>query len=241
MVASQVVGTSGGQDPIAAKLAELQRQIDELGRRTLNNANIGSGGLTVQEGGEFVVLHPSGDWLFKVAKGAQGKYFLSIHRDDGTTAFEIGTTTGGNQYWAMYDRSGNIVASDDAISGQGMSRPWLNIPMLNTTVASLPTTTSASWLSVASSGWIQKQQPYIEAQALLLSNTGGVGQARYTINGTQVGDVMPIADGMFGWTSLQTLAVAGNFADYFRLELQLQLTNATGNVAGGIIATQRQT
>jgi hypothetical protein len=228
-------------DRLEQRIAALEQQIREINRKTLYSAKISGGDLTVQDGAEFSVLHELGGWLLHVGIGASGKYFLTIRRDDGTVALEIGTTGEGKQFVGVWDRAGHLVLSDDAASGQGLSRPWLNVPMLNTTAASLPTTTSAAWFTVASSGWIQKQQPFIEAQALLLSNGGGVGQARYAINGNQVGNVMPIASGAFGWTSLQTLAIPGDFAGYVRLELQLQLTNATGNVAGGIIATQRQT
>lgn len=221
-------------------IKRLERRLDELERRTLRNVVIPEGGLTIRSGGELNVLHPSGNWILRVAKGSDGKYYLSVHRDDGTAALEIGTSTMGDQFLALWDRTGHIVVSDDADSGQGLARPWLSIPTTNVAAASLPTTASAAFFSVVSSGWFQKQQPFIEAQALLLSNASGAGEARYTLNGTQVGEAIPITAGAFAWTSLQRFPIPGNVGDYVRLELQLRLTNATGGVAGSMIATQRQ-
>lgn len=240
MVASRVVASAGGEDPIAARLAELQRQIEELSRRTLNQATIDSGGLSIINGGELTVLHPSGDWLLKVAKGVQGKYYLSIHRDDGTVALEIGTTTGGKQYWALYDRSGNIVASDDALSANGLARPWLMMPTVNVVSTAIPTVPSSTYIAVQSTGMILKQQPYADVQALVLSTGGAVGEARFTVNGVAAGDVMPITAGLYQWQPIQTLALPGSYNNYVRVELEVQVTNATGSIGGVLVATQRQ-
>lgn len=226
---------------IEQEIARIWQVLNEQARKTLYSAAISGGKLTVQDGAEFSVLHDiGGGWLLHVGKGTLGKYFLTIRRDDGTVAFEIGTTGSGFQYWAGWDRAGHIVVGDDAVSGSGLARPWLpqaTIPVLST---SIPTTSSATYIATTSTAQMPKQQPYAELEALLLSTGGGVGNARFTMNGSQVGTVMPIASGAFAWQTIQTLPLPGDYDGRVTIDLQVQRTNASGAVGGVFRCTQRQ-
>lgn len=219
---------------ILDQIKEIRRQLAEVRK----NKGLSSSAFR----GEFSVLHASlGTWLLKVGKGAQDKYFLSIRRDDGTVAFEIGTTQAGPQFWALWDRSGHIVASDDAASGQGLARPWLPHGTVNVLSSSIPTHSTNSWFAIQSTGSVIKQQPYVELEALVLSTGGGVGEARFTINGSQVGTVMSITSGLFAWQTRQTIALPGNYDDRVTVEVEVQRTNGAGSVGAVFRCTQRQT
>ena len=216
------------------QIKDLRRQINELRK----NKGLSSSSFR----GEFQVLHASlGHWLFKVGLGAQNKYFLSIRRDDGTVAFEIGTTGAGDQFWAGWDRAANIVLSDDATAGQGLARPWLPHPTINVLSTEIPTTSSASYIATQSTGQVITQQPYVELEALVLSTGTGVGNARFTCNGSPIGSVIPISSGLFAWQTIQTVALPGNYNDRVRLELEVQRTNGAGAVGGVFRCSMRQT
>jgi hypothetical protein len=192
--------------------------------------------------GEFQVLHANlGTWLLKVGLGAGGKYFFSLRRDDGTAAIELGTTGSGDQFWAGWDRAANVVLSDDAAAGQGLARPWLPHPVINVLSTEIPTTSSATYIAMQSSGQVIKQQPYAELEALVLSTGGGIGNARFTCNGSPIGSVMPVTSGLFAWQAIQTVALPGNYNDRVRLELEVQRTNGAGAVGGVFRCSMRQT
>lgn len=192
--------------------------------------------------GEFEVLHATaGTWLLKIGRGSQGKYFLSIRRDDGSVAFEIGTTTSGQQFWAGWDRSAHIVVSDDALSGEGLARPWLPHPSVDTLASAMPMVSNTSWFQTAGSGSFIKQQPFMQIQALVRTAGGSAGQARFAVNGTPVGSVIDIGVDQFFWTPSQKIALPGNYDDSLFVTVEVQRTSGTGTVGGRFVWTQRQT
>lgn len=217
----------------------LERRVAELENRSLANAVISQGDLTV-DGGEFTIRHPTGGWLAHFGVGSQGKYFFTLRRDDGTPAIELGTVDAGHQFVSLWDRSGNVVVADDANSGTGLARPWIPLPGIPVATASMPSTTSGTYTAVWSTGFPTKQQPFVSLSALLLSNSAATGNARFTLNGNPVGSVMPIAANAFGWQTAQMIPLPGKVDDLMQIELQLQRTNAVGSVAGVFMGYQRQ-
>lgn len=215
------------------QIRDLRRQLSELRK----NKGLSSSSFR----GEFEVLHASlGTWLLKIGKGAQDKYYLSIRRDNGTALFEIGTTDAGNQFGGWWDRNGHLVMSDDATSGQGIARPWLPHGTVNVLSTAIPTHGTGTYISTQSTGSVITQQPYVELEALLLSTGGGIGDARFIINGSAAGSVMTINSGDFGWQAIQTIALPGSYNDRVTIELQTRRTNGVGAVGGVFRCTQRQ-
>lgn len=227
------------QDPWD-EIRAIKQQLAELSSRSLANAVISQGNLTV-DGGEFTIRHPTGGWLVHVGLGQNGKFFFTLRRDDGTAAIELGTTGGGQQFLGVWDRTGHIVMSDDATSGTGLARPWIplsvGVPVL---AQSVPMHSSASYVATWSAGYPTKQQPYMSLSALLRSESGATGNARYTVNGVQVGTVMPIAANSFGWQGQQLMTIPGDIDAEIQVELQVQRTNAVGTVGGVFQGYQRQ-
>lgn len=227
------------------EIYQLKRQIAELERRTLRNVVIPEGGVRIINDGELIVETDSGAQMFYlgplVAGGVPFRGVM-LQRENGTKMFVNGVSGGDPNkiFFAWIDNAGNTLFSDDAASGTGIARPWLSMPSVPVLNTAIPVTTSGTFASVYSTGWILKMQPNVEVQALLYSTGGGVGEARYTINGSQVGSTVAINNGDFTWTSLTSLTSPGNIFTYIRVELQVRRTNGAGSVGGVLVASQRQ-
>lgn len=223
------------------EIPKLWAAIREQARKTLYSAAISAGRLVVQDGAQFSVLHDTTQaWVLHVGRGSQGKWFLTIRRDDGSAVFEVGTTGGGQQFGALWDRNGHIVVSDDATGGSGLARPWLPLATMPTTGGAIPMTDSATYTSVWTAGYPPKQQPYCAVMPLLRSDSGATGNARWTVNGTPVGTVTPITANFFGYPGQQMFELPGELDSWVNIELQVQRTNAVGTVGGVFTGYQRQ-
>lgn len=230
-------------ESVNAELQRLRQKIEESVRRTLGQSAISSPGdaLTISGGAELSVLHDvTNALIFHVGHGILGKYFVTIRRDDGTPLYEVGIDGSGNQFGASWDRTGHIIVSDDATSGTGMARPWLAMPGVPVLATSIPMTSSGTYVSTWGSGDVIKQQPYCRLQALLRTESGATGNARFQINGSNVGSVMAMGANQFAWQTAQDIALPGSIDATERVELQVQRTNASGTIGGVFIWTQRQ-
>lgn len=229
---------------VAKVLNTKFQEMKELARKTLYQAVISAGGLLIRDGGEFRVETEDGVNMFYLGPMISGstpfRGFV-MRRETGPQLLANGVADDDptKVFLAWRDRSSNTVIADDATHGQGLTRPWLAMPSVPVLASSMPVTTAGSWISVYSTGYMIKQQPLVEAQALLYSTGGGVGEARFTVNGTPVGNLMTIASGAFAWSSIQSFLTAGNYNSYIRVELQVQRTNGAGSVGGTMVATQR--
>jgi hypothetical protein len=228
-------------DVLNRKFQEAKEQL----RRTLFGAVISRGGLVVQDNGEVSVRTEDGVEMFFLGQlftGGTPYRGIWMKREDASFMFYNGISDDdpSKVFFAWADRSNNILVSDDAESGVGLARPWIPMPTVPVLSTMIPTTSSGTYTSIYSTGWVLKQQPSCEVQALLLSSGGGIGNAQFTINGTPAGSAIPIASGAFGWSALQQLTLPGPLNGYVRVELQVQRTNAAGTVGGVLVATQRQ-
>lgn len=222
------------------------QEITELARKTLYSAVISAGGLLVKDGGEVKVEVAPGVYMFYLGPLVSGGVPLRgivLARENGQQMFANGVSGGdpNKVFFAWKDNAQNIIFSDDAHTGVGVSRPWLSMPSVPVLNTAIPITQSGTFVSVYSTGYILKQQAKVEVQAQLYSTGGATGEARFTINGSQVGSTITIASGDFLWTPPTSLTLPGDYNTYVRTELQVRRTNAAGSVGGCLIATQRQT
>jgi hypothetical protein len=119
------------------RIKELESQVAKLNRaRRLESASIGSGGITVRDGGQISFLDTSGNTLFTIdenglitfeADGSQLSVLdgtrLRFNRSDGTRSLEI-TPAGGAKFYAsngttevvVLDASGLDVGGGDVIA-----------------------------------------------------------------------------------------------------------------------------
>lgn len=232
-------------DDLASRIVELERKISELSRSTLENVVVARGGIRLKGGGEFVAETPDGVAMFYLGELVSGVIpfrGMVMRREDGSAMFytNIADNDPDKVFFSWSDRTGNILISDDASSGVGLARPWIPQAAINVLSSSIPMTSATTWVSTQSTGQFVRQQPKVEVEALLRSESGATGEARFVVNGVATGNVMTVAANEFAWQSIQTLALPGGYDSRVRVELQVQRTNGVGTIGGVFRCSQRQ-
>lgn len=144
-------------DYFKREIAELKRRLKalETGRRAAATS-VDTGDFTIRKGA-LRLINAEGQTIMFI--GAFEKFYgqldgfdwdqsaIRIQRANGNAVLEMRQV--GNlsdmQYWGMYDNSGNIIVSDDAVSAQGLARPYIPYQMQQyTDFTTGPTTTSAT-------------------------------------------------------------------------------------------------
>lgn len=74
-----------------------------------------------------------GIYIGRHSTGSDDADGIIIRRSDGSPAMWIySRTADGYGFSALYDKLGNVIFSDDGNSGNGMARPWLTNPFVDT-------------------------------------------------------------------------------------------------------------
>jgi hypothetical protein len=125
------VGQVNQPADIISRIADMQRQIDELRRSVgLSSATISRGGLSIENNAFFRMLTALGVQLVYIGPDGSGGQAIQIRRADNTLVLDTQTDAlSGHDFWAMWDRNNQILVSDDVQSGHGLARPYLSIPM----------------------------------------------------------------------------------------------------------------
>ncbi|MGH3415574.1 MAG: hypothetical protein ACRDSS_03825 [Actinocrinis sp.] len=257
---SSTSGVADKVDPYGAtnrRLAILEKEVKELrAARRLESATVGAGGLTIAGGGSLVITDNGalyvtdsdghdhlvlGAILPGLPDGSQ-QYGLIINRQSGPDAIggpalTIVTGTGVlPQTVGIYDNAGNNVFSDDGISGQGLARPYIPIPMVPYAPATWPSTTAAGWTPI----WVGaalKQHPMIYMEGAAITPTGVSGQLRLRETGTNtvLGSVVTVTSAPTGinW-AIGPAALPGAHMDPLVLVLEAQITTGAGAVSASV-------
>lgn len=191
-------------DDFAAQVNGLQRQIDEINRKTLYSASIEDGGLTVKggfirllddNGQERVYIGPS---TFSMPPGETQPVFLVRDASGSVRLGVFDNDSGGYEptFWT-FDDSGHVAFTTD--KNGGVAEPWVPVPMymkfipnsfVNSTDTDPTLPVSACNGGLIWNGRIGKvSHPYIQFDMIMGRVTGGSGSPTYTfwVNGTQVG------------------------------------------------------
>lgn len=232
-------------DWITAKFLEYDRQLRELAAaRTLEAATVGAGGVTIKNGGTLRVLHEDGvTELLAVRRNGVGAYIVTMHRDDGSTAFEIQSLTPGpGQYWALFDRAHNVVVSDDAISGAGLARPHLSWNMAPTsellTIPAAQSTTSATFTAVWTT-YGEKQHPRLKIYVLTRTDAATTGEIQIRDGSTGTVIVAPVV--LPANDNSQRLLegqLDGTFGDIKNVDVEIRRTGGAGTVAARLLLAE---
>jgi len=192
------VGAINQPSNLADQIAELRRQIKNLMVRVgLSSATISSGSLTVKDGAAFQVLHPSGNYLLVIKKvESTGTFSFALGRDDGSAVFAEYLHAGGIQGWALLDHDNLAVVREDP-SGNGLGRPYLDIPLYRSRVADWTSTTNGSFESLYAGGF-ETHHPCL-GFSFSLTDSGATGELRLMIDGVQVGSTFTYS-GPSWWT-----------------------------------------
>jgi hypothetical protein len=117
---------------IISRIADMQRQIDELRRSVgLSSATISRGGLTIKNGAFFEMISDTDTQTVYIGPSIDaGHQTFQVRRTDGTLVLDTQKDqVSGNDYWALWGRDNQMLVSDDVQSGHGLARPYLSIPM----------------------------------------------------------------------------------------------------------------
>ena len=180
----------------------IDRKVGELARSApLRNASISEGGITVKNG--YIRIRSATDVSTVYMGGVtpalpDGTYQpgLILRREDGTVAMALydptpdpGTPGGYQQFLAVYDRSQNIVMSDDTYSGQGLARPYVPIPVTRARYADMVAVTDATFVDVFETpGMFHKVNARARADIRCTTDEAATtGEVRVLVDGVQVG------------------------------------------------------
>lgn len=186
-------------DPTRKEIAELKRQITALKTALgLENSSIGAGGLRVLDGGDITidggnlkVVDENGTTIVHFGALSAGSIGWTFRYDDGTALFNRQGVPG-QQFWAFFDPSGNIVVSNDSVTGVGLAKPYLPYNLLPTenaepgTTVLWPSTTATTAGTDLIGGVVPIQHPRIRIAATVLTDGGGTGHWRLSaVSSTQ--------------------------------------------------------
>lgn len=129
----------------------------------------------------------------------------------------------------LFDQTGSVVFSDDDVSGQGIARPYLAIPLYPTAFANFVGTTSTAFVDLYG-GTSYKQQPQLYVRVLAGNDTSGAtGEVQVLVNGVPLGTTastgFSIAPHDFG-----PLPVAGAHMDPLTITVQARMVSGAGSV-----------
>jgi hypothetical protein len=229
----------------------FRRELDEL-RRTvgLSSATINRGGLSLLNDAFLKMVSAAGIQIAYLGPDPDipGTQCIILRRTDGSTVLYTYThAPSGNQFWALTDKNGRILASDDAASGIGLARPWLSVPMypLFSQAASSTfgyPTIDAATIAAEKTLWKGRiplvSHPKIEISGIWGQASGSnAATYRLTLNGTEMGTWTPGFE-----ESRRTFDITSKI-DQSNADLQVKVSaTGTGLVAAGLFGVwMRQT
>lgn len=148
----------------------------------------GSGGLSLVSGDGVEVFSAKGWGAPYLEPDGDPQPMTILRRADGSIAFLLGdplpTVDGYQQFWALYDRAGNIIFGDDTTSGQGLARPYTSYEIgdenANAYTTLVSTTTFADAHTIA--GFVQNPKMTVPVTAIAPGT--GPGEVRIWHGGT---------------------------------------------------------
>jgi hypothetical protein len=218
-------------EDIIDRLTQMERRIQQLStavnsRPALNR--ISGGTVEITDGGSLLVRTPAGTPMFRVGGWSGDEYGMEIHRQTGSLAMSLFNGDGSAtslQPVRIYDNGSREIISDDVNTG-GLARPWLAmLPPQDTTQTRWPQTAATAWTTIALS-----YNPVWQPKMRLLVNTrvssGGAGQVRVLVNGSQWGDTVT-AGNDFDYTGLLSSNFSSIYATTAKFEVQAIATSGT--------------
>jgi hypothetical protein len=230
-----------GMAGFAKKLADLQRQIDDLkAAAPIRNAAISGGaGLTLNgggsvtvDGGDITVLDTNGNQVVKIGHdtaGIRGVAFTSPAGVD-MVDFYIEPSTG-IPFLRVLDSTGQACLVTNPLStGVGLGWPWIPFSLAPMVIAQWPYNTTGSFVTVAQCVTNRaSQEIFVEARVVCYSGATA-GQARLLVNSVQVGSTATVGTGVTD-ANFGPAAAAGNIGTNQFVELQTRVTAGAGNCA----------
>lgn len=227
MVASNAAQLAQGQekphDWMAAKLADLQQQITDLRKLSPSSLNVrapGSSNVDMQAYADTTLKWSDGSpfvWIRINEKGGRCFQTYPVSYSDSPTNTIVATAA-----WALFNPTESPswdLVSSDALTGWGLAKPWLSVPLYPNFVPVIPGTASNGaflgyWnINTAASGLTQGctlwygEIPLVSHPKLNVDFFGGTASGTVVptyslwIGGTQL--ITWTSSGGFGWDNKQ--------------------------------------
>lgn len=217
------------------KFKKLEKRVSNL--ETNNRAgqtSVDSGGfrINVNEDNEFEI-YIDGTLRFKAASDE-----IRFFRPDGLTAFFL--TEFANRYIiGLQDNSLHTILGDDAITGFGLSRPWLTIPFYDDLqFAPARTTTSATFANLQWATY-NVQHPFVFVTSLVRASDGTTGgDIILKVNGNVVTSsltAIPVGSNALFTTSINFAYYGVPFGEDCELVVAARRTAGAGNLGVRVV------
>lgn len=213
------------------RIKRLEQQYQQLWKAIgLTSATIERGGLTLLNDAYIRMVDDNGDEIVYIGPDGTGQQIIRIRREGGGTVLYTYTLAGGNQYWALTDAHENILVSDDAVTTQGLARPYIPLPHGVFDWNVLPKTTATSFITLDEIRYY-KQQPRVNMTLRIGAAIGSTGEWRVLHDNTvkASGPIGPILDVAFA-----SFEVAGSHMAPLNIDVQARVTTGAGPVAACI-------
>jgi hypothetical protein len=185
----------------------LQQDVKELrAARRLEAASIGAGALTITGNGSIQVLS---------ADGTTVRLWISADP----------------QGLLVRDAAGNTLILEDP-AGQGLARPYFDVPMYPAKSGNMLTTTSAAY-EILWRGYADTRNPRLAASGWILAGAGSTGNLRVKVNGTQIGSTVVATTSLAQWT-VGPIAHGAAINTDMTVDIEAQLTGGSGPITVGI-------
>lgn len=191
-----------------------------------------------------LVIHPGGSLVSQYTTGTTalliGTHFLSggggqvegviIRRPSGSLVFWTYGQGGSDSFWALYDKGGRIIFSDDAASGKGIATPWLPYNVVRSLEIVTPpdTTQSSTYQSFYTiTGWMQHPKIVVKAKSINAGSATSQVRIKDSVTGTVIAETATLAAGSHD-IELTGDHVNWEFGKYFKYDVEYR------RVSGGV-------
>lgn len=220
------------------EIRQLKKRISDLeaaAQTRVPQNSVSGGTLVIEDDAGNVSVYAGGinpPWV-----GAGLQYGFLLYREGGPDeagplALALYTGTGtGTQIMSLWDASENIVFSDDGISGQGLSTPFLEIALGRSDTANWPTNSSGTFTDQFF-GFPAHQHPKIYFQGRCLVPTGTNAAIQLISGSTVLGSAAVTgSSGAVQYWSIGPVPWAGSHLAFTDLRVQTRITSGTGSIA----------
>jgi len=218
-------------DTLLDRLRRLEDRIDQVARGTLGRDMVSIAGITIRSQGGLTVKDSNGQSTLFVGGLTQP----TTEPHTAPRAAHAAASGAGALRLAIWDKTGNVIFSDDTPSGAGIGRPYLGGTLSPYRTAEWPATQSPDWDPLQR--WMfNRQHPCIHViihAATDNPDTTGEARLRDLVTDTVLGTVAVAADTASGLV-IGPVAIPGAFGDICEVRLEAHRAAGTGNVRATI-------
>lgn len=218
-------------EDLYATIRDLKKRIAALERgRPVAGASISQGNLELRT--------PDGDTIMRAGEiqwGSQTAYGVEFFRQNGTRQARFFDTANGGGYWALYGEQGEILVSNDTVSGVGLATPYIPLTVTRySEYLSPPVTTVSATFEPLFRAHAQRQHPRVRFLLATDSDADTTGEVMLTQGGAQISNVVsvPLGDNTLRWLDA---TVTGDHLGTLGVEVNARRTAGTGFVRVGVM------